>query len=262
MVLLSLAAALLPSIWLIRYLIRSDAFPEPPRLILTAFALGVGIVLPVAFTAAQAHSLLDVGADPYLYALRRAFLTAAFPEEAFKFLIVAGICTRWAHFEDVMDGVVYGIATSLGFAAFENVLFVLDGGIGVAVIRSLTAMPAHAAFGAIMGYGVARAFLASPPRLSAMFWAFAAPLLLHGVYDSPMLIVEAVGPENVGLGEIAMAAITVPSVVIGSLAWIYARLNTLRTAELARASGTLPPAPLLEPIVELAPARIPREELE
>ena len=262
MVFLSLTAALLPSFWLIRYLIRSDAFQEPPRLILTSFALGIGIVLPVAFTAAKARLLLVLGGDPYAYALGRAFLTAAFPEEAFKFLVVAGICTRWFEFNDPMDGVVYGIATSLGFAAFENVLFVLHGGIGVAVIRALTAMPAHAAFGAIMGYGVARAFLASPPRLAPMLWAFLGPVLLHGIYDSPMLIIEAVGPANVGVGEIAMAAITVPSVVIGSLAWIYARLSALRAVQLARLAGSLPPPRLLVPIVELAPARIERDALE
>jgi RsiW-degrading membrane proteinase PrsW (M82 family) len=41
---------------------------------------------------------------------------------------------------------------SMGFAAFENILYVFQGGFKVALLRAFTAIPAHATFGVIMGY--------------------------------------------------------------------------------------------------------------
>ena len=55
-------------------------------------------------------------------------------------------------FDELMDGIVYGAVASLGFATLENIMYCIDGGLSVVAIRALTAVPAHASFGAIMGY--------------------------------------------------------------------------------------------------------------
>jgi len=47
---------------------------------------------------------------------------------------------------------VYAVYDSLGFAAAENLLDVYDNGIAVGLLRAVTAVPAHALFGVIMGY--------------------------------------------------------------------------------------------------------------
>lgn len=232
MVFLTLAAALLPTFFLVRYFVRNDAYPEPTPLIALAFLLGVIIVAPVAWVEYQIRPLVDSFADPYARGSLRALLVAALPEEGIKFLVVAGICSRWKAFNEPMDGVVYGATASLGFATLENLLFAMHGGLGVTLVRALTAVPAHACFGAIMGYGIARALFSSQPKLRNLFWALLAPLLLHALYDMPLLIVDAVGRDQVGLGEIALAVLTVPGVVIGSIAWLYQRLRTLRTEQL------------------------------
>ena len=54
-----------------------------------------------------------------------------------------------------MDGIVYGVTVSLGFATLENIYYVFagfDDPLGVAYLRAFSAVPAHALFGVFMGY--------------------------------------------------------------------------------------------------------------
>ena len=81
---------------------------------------------------------------------------AAIPEEFVKLAILVGYNMRHHAFDEPMDGIVYGVVASLGFATLENMLFVFEGGISVAVSRAFTAVPLHAFVGAIMGYYVGR----------------------------------------------------------------------------------------------------------
>ena len=59
-------------------------------------------------------------------------------------------------FDEPYDGIMYGVAVSLGFAAIENVLYVYmdGGGYQTGLLRMFTAVPAHAVFGVMMGYFV------------------------------------------------------------------------------------------------------------
>ena len=70
-------------------------------------------------------------------------------------MLIAAIY-HWDEFDEPMDGVVYGVAVALGFATLENFLFVTRLGLGVAWLRALFAVPAHALFGATMGYYAGR----------------------------------------------------------------------------------------------------------
>ena len=71
-------------------------------------------------------------------------------------MLVAAVY-HWDEFDEPLDGVVYGVAVALGFATLENLLFVARLGLGVAWMRALFAVPAHALFGATMGYYAGRA---------------------------------------------------------------------------------------------------------
>ena len=53
------------------------------------------------------------------------FIRAAFVEEFFKACVIIFYCTRKTAFDEPMDGVIYGIVASLGFAAYENIDYVL-----------------------------------------------------------------------------------------------------------------------------------------
>jgi hypothetical protein len=85
-----------------------------------------------------------------------------------------------------MDGVVYGAATALGFAVLENLRYGLAEGWDVVLLRAFTTLPGHACWGALMEYYVGQArcnsqWLSSPLR------GFAVAVLLHGLYDFPLL---------------------------------------------------------------------------
>jgi len=181
-------SAVIPSLLLVLYFHRRDLFPEPGKVIWATFGLGIATIPGVLLLALPVAAVLK-GAipDAIVAGLFSAFLTAAIPEELFKLFVVRGYAARHAAFDEPMDGVVYGAVASLGFATLENVLYVASGGAGVAVLRAFTAVPAHAFMGAIMGYYVGRAKFHPEERVRAGVLAYFVPMILHGLYDFPVL---------------------------------------------------------------------------
>ena len=91
-------------------------------------------------------------------------------------------------FNEPIDGIVYGVTASLGFATLENIYYVylLAGyfettSMTLALLRSFSAIPAHAVFGIFMGYFFMRyAFVKKGDNL---IFAFLVPFTLHGCYN-------------------------------------------------------------------------------
>ena len=85
------------------------------------------------------------------------------------------------------DMIVYGVYTALGFALFENIFYILGGGLITGIARAFTAVPAHASNGAFMGMMLSRAkwYEAKKTKKALMYKVLAVliPTLLHGVYD-------------------------------------------------------------------------------
>ena len=107
----------------------------------------------------------------------KAVLGAAIPEELFKFLVLRWYVWRKPHFDEPLDGVVYGATASLGFATLENILYVGSHGLEMAVLRALTAVPGHAFTGVVMGafLGRARFAEAGAALRAARGWGSARP---------------------------------------------------------------------------------------
>ncbi len=144
---------------------------------------------------------------------------------------------RHSAFDEPMDGLVYGVAASLGFATLENVLYVAQGGLGVAMLRAVTSIPAHATFGAIMGYYVGQAHFRRGRSRALLLKALLIPTLLHGVYDAPLMIARAV--EGEAEGEIAALLLILVPVVLGISVIAALRMSKgLRAQQLA--AGPLP----------------------
>ena len=147
---LNLVAALLPAFCLLIYFIKKDAYPEPMSRLLQTFLLGCLTIAPFYFLSDQLIGLIGPIDDPLSWAARLAFLLAAIPEELLKWTVVWFFCARLNDFDEPMDGYVYGATASLGFAALENILYVSQGGMELAIARAITTVPAHACFGAII----------------------------------------------------------------------------------------------------------------
>ncbi|NWF35888.1 PrsW family glutamic-type intramembrane protease [Mariprofundus sp. KV] len=191
MVFFTVAAALLPSITLLRWFRNSDQFPEPWTVVRRVFWRGVWVILPVVVVAQFLEVLQPE--DPFYGALFEAFMLAAIPEELFKYIVLVMFCLRLKEFDEPMDGIVYGVTVSLGFATLENILYVMDGGLTVAIMRAFTSVPVHAMMGAIMGYFIAMTLIEPENRNRNYLLAFLVPMMLHGLYDFPLMYFSATG---------------------------------------------------------------------
>lgn len=183
-----LAAAVAPSAALLYYFYARDKYEKEPRkLLLKAFLMGGGLVVPVLF-AELTLSVFDVSDRNLLTVGYTAFVVAGLVEESFKFLFFILYIWRKKEFNEMYDGIVYSVFISLGFATVENLAYVLSTGFNTAIIRSLTAVPAHALFGVAMGYylGIAR-FANQQNRQKYIWLGFAVPVILHGIYDFILL---------------------------------------------------------------------------
>ncbi len=186
--------ALLPSWLLVRYFMKSDRFPEPTETVWFIFRKGINVaflVLAVVLPLSLLWSPLEQSENIWVASAATAFLSAAIPEEFFKHRVLRKFVANHPDFDEPMDGIVYGAVASLGFATIENVLYCLDGGVGTALGRAVTAVPAHAAFGAIMGYTFARRHFAGKEN-GAWGPALWLSVLLHGLYDWVLFVITGI----------------------------------------------------------------------
>jgi RsiW-degrading membrane proteinase PrsW (M82 family) len=175
--------AISPVLILAFYIYLRDKYErEPIGQLLLALAGGCIITLPVSFVESWLSGPL-LTLDGYASVAWNAFAVAAFTEEMFKFLALMIFFWNNRNFNEKFDGIVYASFISLGFAGVENVLYVAEGGVGVGMVRAITAVPAHALFGILMGYHVGLARFYPGERSLRLLLALVLPILLHGIYD-------------------------------------------------------------------------------
>ncbi len=195
--LILIALALAPGLALAAFLYSRDIYEkEPSRKLIKAFLLGSVSV----FVAAGIEMLLGDSSP-----LVEAFLYVGLTEELCKYFLLMVFFYPEPVFNEPFDGIVYAGFISLGFATLENLYYVLDKGLAVAIVRMFLAVPAHAIFGIVMGFfaGGAKFYLKRKTGLLAM--ALLAPALLHGLYDFflminvPVLVVFSLALVVVGI---------------------------------------------------------------
>lgn len=173
--------------------------PEPRGHIAAAFALGALVfLLPFAdahfglWERAMGREWLALGGTPAR--LFEAFVMAAGTEEFSKWIIFLTLIYRWQEFDEPFDGVVYAVAVALGFATVENVLYVLRAGATVGLERAVLAVPAHALYGAVMGFYFGRAKLGQVGtrnrRIIWLIFALILPMIFHGSFDFAALVLR------------------------------------------------------------------------
>lgn len=186
--LIVLAAALLPAILLLIYILKKDPQPEPTSWLVKAVLFGVAICIPVVIVESGIETVLfGPGGKPATFAgtTAMAFFVAAIPEEAFKLLALWLVLRKNPYFDEHFDGIVYAVCVGLGFAAVENVGYVFgqEEWVPVAIARSLLAVPGHYAFAVLMGYYYSvYHFVDRSPKVAVFI--LLAPIVVHGVYDA------------------------------------------------------------------------------
>lgn len=185
-------AAVVPAIFLMRYVYKQDRIErEPPWLLGSLVWRGVLAALAAIVLESLGQLLLDATVDPedpkYVWLL--AFLVVAAVEEGTKFFFLYRRTWRDPNFNFRFDAIVYAVFVSLGFAAFENVKYVFSYGLSVALPRAILAVPGHMGFAVFMGifYGRAKRCFDRGDRFGCQFslvLSYLFPVFLHGVYDT------------------------------------------------------------------------------
>ena len=112
----------------------------------------------------------------------KRFLLLGMIEEFSKYILIKKYAQNHEAFNEPYDGIIYAVMVSMGFAATENIFYVLEGGYQVALLRAFTAIPAHASFAIIMGYFMGKAKFSDQKKwlnLKGLLWA----VFFHGAYD-------------------------------------------------------------------------------
>ena len=183
-ILILLVAALLPAVLLGYYIWKQDPQPEPTNWLIRAALYGMGICFPVALVEMAIQNVF-IGGEPttLLGTTFQAFFVAALPEESFKLLALWLVLRRNPYFDEHVDGIVYAVFVGLGFAAIENIGYVMSNGLTTAILRALLAVPGHYAFAILMGYYYSvYHFIDRSPRTAACI--LLVPVVAHGIYDA------------------------------------------------------------------------------
>ena len=114
---------------------------------LFSFLLGVGIAVPAVGIETELPGILGIyeGADP-ISTLIYAMVVISATEEGLKFMILRQVLYDREYFDEPYDGIMYGVSVSLGFAAIENVAYILEGGMEVGLqygCQQIARHPSH-----------------------------------------------------------------------------------------------------------------------
>lgn len=176
-------AAIAPAIVLGIVLVRRDKRREPMGWLLAA--VGLGVLSGVAVLLLGYVVLPDIATDTFTGAFFSSFLDAAIPEELLKFAALYIVARNCRHFDEYFDGIVYAVCIGMGFAGFENILYLAgeDDWILIGISRALLSVPAHYFFAIVMGTFFALSFFDKRNQKIYMCMAVLIPVIIHGVYD-------------------------------------------------------------------------------
>src|SRR5882672_3993725 len=197
------AAAIAPALLLLWLVIAADERPGPPAQVWIAFVLGAASISLLGIARAPFAALLAVPGNPWMTMGLRSVFGVAAPEEIVKVLVITAVSWKRRTFADPMETVVYGAAAGLGFAAYENLAYLVhhaDIWQSLAALRSVLTVPFHGALGIIAGayIAIARAGTALGAhrhhrdwaRLSSWMLVLFAPIALHAAFDFPLLTLQ------------------------------------------------------------------------
>ena len=182
-----IAAAVLPAFIILIYSYKQDSFPEPPKIVFKTFLFGCATVLGIDLIISELDAFSENNLNGETYNFFDTFIRAAFVEEFFKFCVIVFYCTRKTAFDEPMDGLVYGVAASLGFAAYENIGYVLyfykEPSFEIAIFRAFTAVPMHALCGIMMGFLISKCIFEKKNNYMNLILALLIPVSMHGFYN-------------------------------------------------------------------------------
>lgn len=179
--------AIIPAIIIIVGIYLSDRHDkEPVRLLFFTYVLGALAVIP---SIVVEEILIKFNVFPGVFgALFNAFIVAGLTEEYFKRKVVLKYPYKTKYFNEKLDGIVYCVFASMGFATVENIIYVVyryTNNPFIGLYRGIFSVPAHAIFGITMGYylSLSRFDQDLKRKKKNMRKSLYMPFIMHGIFD-------------------------------------------------------------------------------
>lgn len=172
-----ITSAIIPPLLIAFFIYRNDLYEvEPHRLLIKTFFLGFLITIPMILIELLTGEIFE---NILLYSL----LGVALVEEGIKYVTLLLYNYKKDDFNEPYDGIIYSVMLTMGFALVENVMYVIQGGGEVAILRMFSAIPLHATCGIIMGYFLGKAKMEHENTEKNKILALVIPTIIHGLYN-------------------------------------------------------------------------------
>ena len=194
---LLLSLCVIPSMLILWYIyIKDKSEKEPFYLIIILFIGGI-----ISCLISILISIISKQYIPYLnmnyYNMNifeifvKVFVVITLSEELTKWIINYITIWRNKNFKHIYDPIIYSACTTLGFATFENIIYVTNyhnNGIMIAIMRGLISIPSHAVFGIYSGFylGISKNAYVCDKKDKALKYkilSILVPIMLHFTFD-------------------------------------------------------------------------------
>jgi len=181
---LLIALAILPALVICYAIYRVDKFDKESHWqLIICFVLGMLVTYPAMKLEEIGQNYgLEESTNLWLL-LVLSYIVVGLSEELTKFLALIFYAYPQKEFNEPLDGIVYAVMISMGFATLENILYADQYGYHTTIIRAFTAVPAHAVFAVMMGYYVGLAKFNKSKRFSLIAIGLFIAVFIHGTYD-------------------------------------------------------------------------------
>lgn len=153
-------------------------------------------------------NIFEDATDVSIIRLLMFCITVGLVEEVSKAVGAVAVTRRLGDLNEPVDAMVYAMTVALGFASFENIFYAMRFGNDVLLARFLWPVPAHMAYAALWGYGLAWARFVHPDRSTAIVMApsVIAAGLFHAAANFLLFLQETV---TAAISLLALAALAI-----------------------------------------------------
>lgn len=181
--------SVLPIILIGLYIYEKDKEKEPLSLLLKLFIFGIISCFPaIVLGLFIGNYFLDINNMGFVQLFMYIFIAVAFVEEICKWFFVYRITYYHSEFDTLYDMIIYSSFVALGFACFENILYVQSLGLVTGIVRAVSAVPGHVCDGILMGFylGLSKVNKVRGKKILSykyIFLSILIPVVTHCIYD-------------------------------------------------------------------------------
>jgi RsiW-degrading membrane proteinase PrsW (M82 family) len=187
--------------WYWFFIHQNRADKEPKKLLTMLFFFGIVIALLAGIVETLFSSIFSGGVDIDIFATFTLFnffilSLGAATEELLKFSILKEFTYNRIEFNQIADGIFYGLSIALGFALAENtgyffLVLLPEGGttfIIHAIVRGSLTVLMHLTSASVMGYYLGKKKFSVEHSRSLLFKGLTIAFVLHEVFNSALYL--------------------------------------------------------------------------